>query len=194
MNDNPVVLREKALQLRARANAWSSESERRLDAAPGGFVTGRSGRTAAQDRKTNAAIERSLDLAKLIVAARKRADALDARATDIEAGGPERRKQQRLADQADEKEDAKVWRAAMKTDPKQRLFIGCYPTGLMYSDRMTKNYDRVAFLGYSSLVLDIEPHCPAALRPLIEEHAARVQAREGERYQVAGNISVTLGK
>lgn len=191
---DPAALRAQAQRLRTQADAWSTESQRRLDAAPGGFVTGRSGRTAAQDRKTNAAIERSLDLAKLIVAARKRADALEARAVDIETGGAERRQRQRSAAQADERDAAKAKRAAMKADPGQRLFIACYPAGLMYCDKMTSDYQRVAFLPYSSLTLEIEPHCPAVLRPLIEADAAQMQACRGEAFQIAGNAWATLGE
>lgn len=39
---DPDALRSEAQRLRGKASAWSDEAKRRLDAAPGGFVTGRS--------------------------------------------------------------------------------------------------------------------------------------------------------
>lgn len=194
--NDPAALRAEAQRLNAKADAWSAEANRRLDAAPGGFITGRSGRTAAQDRKTNAAIERSLSLATLIVAARKEADRLEARAADLEAGGPAHRRQQRAVRDAGDKDAAKTQRQAMRDDPKLRLFIGCYPTGWMYCDRLVQkdgDYRRVAFLPYGSLALEVETQCPAALLPLIEAHAADMQARKGQQYQTAGNSWITLG-
>lgn len=193
---DPDALRGEAQRLRGKAEAWSDEARRRLDAAPGGFITGRSGRTRSQDRKTNAAIERSLDLATLIVSARKEADRLEARAADLEAGGPARRKEQRAARDASDKDAAKTERQAMRDDPKRRLFIGCYPTGWMYCDRLVQkdgDYRRVAFLPYSSLVLEVETQCPAVLLPLIEANAADMQGRKGQQYQTAGNSWITLG-
>ena len=40
---------------------------------------------------------------------------------------------------------------------KQRLFIGCYPTGLVDADteqEVDRDYKRLAYLSYSTLVLE----------------------------------------
>jgi hypothetical protein len=77
-----------------------------------------------------------------------------------------------------------------------RWFCGKYPCGLVYADRATEehgDYKRVAFLPYSSLVLDVDD--PAS--PLIERvkaDAAAMQARRGQPYQIAGNMTITLGE
>ena len=78
-----------------------------------------------------------------------------------------------------------------------RLFIGVFPAGLVYADRLrTKagDYARLAFLSYRTLELDIEPDCPGVLRLLIAGHAAKLQAKRGEEFQVSAcGQTVRLG-
>ena len=78
---------------------------------------------------------------------------------------------------------------------KSSLFVGCFPTGLVYCDRQIEvngDYKRIAYLNYGTLKLEIDdPKSP--LLPLVQEDAARMQARRGELFAIAGNMSVTLG-
>lgn len=77
-----------------------------------------------------------------------------------------------------------------------RLFIGAYPCGLVYADREREqhgDYKRLAFLSYASLELDLEKDCPADLAEQITKDAAIMQAKRGERFQIA-NQSVVLGE
>jgi hypothetical protein len=78
-----------------------------------------------------------------------------------------------------------------------RLFIGVFPAGISYADReriRAGDYARLAFLSYATLVLDVEPDCPEYLRKEIEGHAATLQARRGEHYEVsAAGQMVLLG-
>lgn len=66
-----------------------------------------------------------------------------------------------------------------------RLFVGIYATGIVYSDRAQeahRDYQRLAFLSFSTLELKIEKNCPADLAKQIKRDAAKIQARRGERY------------
>jgi hypothetical protein len=70
----------------------------------------------------------------------------------------------------------------------ERLFIGVYPAGIVYADRTREcggDYQRLAFLAYDTLHLSIRSSCPEALRPEIEAHAATIQARRGEIFEVS---------
>ena len=69
---------------------------------------------------------------------------------------------------------------------RQRLFIGIYPAGVVYSDRnVVRNgdYKRLAFLSYATLRLTIEPDCSPAFAKLIREDA--VYYRKGEEMLVS---------
>jgi hypothetical protein len=70
-----------------------------------------------------------------------------------------------------------------------RLFIGCFPCGLVYADRAIEehgDYRRVGFLSYRKLVF--EPNKKADPRLLAEatEHAASIQAMRGEKFEISG--------
>jgi hypothetical protein len=70
----------------------------------------------------------------------------------------------------------------------QRLHIGKFPAGLVYVDTSREkhgDYARLAFLSYATLKLDIERDCPADLREEIVAHAATLQARAGEEFEVS---------
>ena len=78
----------------------------------------------------------------------------------------------------------------------KRLFSGFFPCGIVYADRHREeagDYKRLGFLSYSTLILDIEPDCPAALKTQIRNDAATFQARRGESQAIAGNTTITLG-
>ena len=83
-----------------------------------------------------------------------------------------------------------------KHDGEQRLFIGKYPCGLVYADRdkeVQGDYKRIAFLSYSKLELEIDDKRSPLLAE-VKAHAATVQAKRGQEYSIAGNMSIILGK
>lgn len=87
---------------------------------------------------------------------------------------------------------------SVATDPDgDRLFIGCLGVGISYADRHREkhgDYARLAFLSLGTLELTVEDDCPAELRAEIESHAATIQAKRGEQYQVStSGQTVTLG-
>jgi hypothetical protein len=80
---------------------------------------------------------------------------------------------------------------------ENRLFIGCFPCGLVYADRAIEehgDYRRVGFLSYKTLVF--EPGKKVNQRLLAEaiKHAASIQAMRGEEFWIAGNQNVILGE
>jgi len=80
-----------------------------------------------------------------------------------------------------------------------RLFIGTYPTGILYADRRRErhgDYLRLAFLPFRTLELEWEKvPIPLALREEIARHARSLQARRGEHYEVTtSGQTVLLGK
>lgn len=84
----------------------------------------------------------------------------------------------------------------MRTQPRPRLFIGNFDTGIVYADRYSEengDYKKIAILFYSDLRLEIDD--PKS--PLLEEvkaHAAQIQARKGEQYQIStSGQTITLG-
>lgn len=69
-----------------------------------------------------------------------------------------------------------------------RLFIGVYPEGIVYADRSREkhgDYARVAFLPYRTLVLDVDKGADPKLVEQARAHAATLQARKGELYEVS---------
>lgn len=67
-----------------------------------------------------------------------------------------------------------------------RLFIGVFPTGIVYADRdqlIDGDYPTVAFLPFDTLVLEFRKACPELLMPAIEANASEIQARK-EQYPV----------
>src|SRR5947209_19655859 len=56
-----------------------------------------------------------------------------------------------------------------------RIFVGLFPTGIVYADRKVErhgDYKRLGFLPYSTLALEIEKDCPPALAREIRADAA----------------------
>jgi hypothetical protein len=78
-----------------------------------------------------------------------------------------------------------------------RLFVGVFPTCIVYADRMREldsDYLTLARLPYRTLVLEwADVTMPPELRAAIERDAARMAARKGERFSISGNASVVLG-
>lgn len=79
---------------------------------------------------------------------------------------------------------------------KDRLFIGCYPTGLVYADRQVEehgDYRRLAYLNYGTLKLDLEDNIPKELEDRIKKDHEKMLSMKGQPYQIAGNCVITLG-
>jgi hypothetical protein len=78
-----------------------------------------------------------------------------------------------------------------------RIFAGVYPTGVVYSDRRREedgDYARLAYLSFATLQLEFAKSCPKQLRAEIVQDAAKIQARQGNAYQVSTcGQSVILG-
>lgn len=78
-----------------------------------------------------------------------------------------------------------------------RLFVGVYPTGIVYADRSREehgDYKRLAFLPYRTLELEWSKGVPADLKKRIESDARVIQARRGEEFQVStAGQTVRLG-
>lgn len=79
---------------------------------------------------------------------------------------------------------------------RARLFIGTMPAGICYADKELMehgDYRRVAFLPYATLELKVSDPASDLLQE-VKDHAATIQARRGEDYQVdACGHTVTLG-
>ncbi|KKM17106.1 hypothetical protein LCGC14_1679090 [marine sediment metagenome] len=78
-----------------------------------------------------------------------------------------------------------------------RLFMGVYPTGIVYADKSREkdgDYARCAFLSFSTLELQWEEDCPGDLRAEIERDAERIQSMRGQPYPIdASGNTVILG-
>jgi hypothetical protein len=73
-----------------------------------------------------------------------------------------------------------------------------FPTGIIYADRTrddpsTRDYKRLAYLNYATLKLDLEPDLNGELLNYVVNEASKIQQKKGERFQIAGNMSITLG-
>lgn len=77
------------------------------------------------------------------------------------------------------------------------LFIGTFSTGISYCDRSRMedgDYKHIAFLDYRTLTLTWRSQAPAAMRTAIKTHAATIQARRGEQYEISScGQTVRLG-
>lgn len=83
-------------------------------------------------------------------------------------------------------------------DSRNRLFIGVYPGGIVYADRLREkhgDYARLAFLPYDTLRLQVEADCPPELIPRIQADAETMQSRCGEAFQISScGQTVILGR
>jgi len=79
--------------------------------------------------------------------------------------------------------------------PEACLFRGVFPTGISYADRcheVNGDYKKLAFLPFSTLELRFEKNCPEEFKSLITTHAAEIQAKRGEEYQVSESGQTVL--
>lgn len=194
----PADMRAEAARLRAFAARLTTEANRAADNAPGAYITGGSGRSSAQNRATERALEKTIDNAIKAVAAIKRAGWLEAVAADLESNGPERRRLARY--QAREKEIARgrAERKAMRAGEREgRLGVYGFPAGYVYADKAVEvdgDYRRLAFLSYTTLILEFDKDCPAYWRQFIVDAAHPVQIAAGERVEASScGQSIRLG-
>lgn len=188
MRERAANKREKAKALMARADAMSANY-------PGSFITGASGRSRAQNRGTERALNATINAAVRASRLHKEADELDRRAWAIE--NPQiiaEIRAERAQERQQLRETEKAQRKGMTLE--QRLFVGKYPNALVYGDMAReKNGDflRVANLYYSDLTVKIyEEKSP--LLPMVLADIERVQAMKGQQYQVsASGQTVLLG-
>lgn len=78
-----------------------------------------------------------------------------------------------------------------------RLFIGIYPTGVVYADRhqeQNRDYKRLAFLPYKELTLEWSPDVPDELRKRIERHAQTIICRKGQPFDLGACSPIILGE
>ena len=177
-----------AAQLTAAASAMA-------DRNPGSFVTGASGRSRAQNRGTNRALDATINAAVKANKLRADADDLDRRAWNIEHAAEiaADNEQRRLANAAIRQAE-RLSRRSLSLE--KRLFIGVFPTCLSYSDRGREedgDFKRVASLSFSTLELSIFDE-KSPLLPLALADIERVRAMRGQEYPVSGcGQTVTLG-
>lgn len=74
----------------------------------------------------------------------------------------------------------------------------CFPTGIVYADKTRedptiRDYKRLGYLNYATLILELEPDCKSDLAQYVKTEAARIQAMRGQRFSIAGNMQVILG-
>ena len=80
------------------------------------------------------------------------------------------------------------------TKKPERLFIGVFPTGLVYCDREREqhgDYMRLAHLSFATLELTLYNNPKGELLAHILKDAAQMQARQGEEYQISGSGQMT---
>jgi hypothetical protein len=79
-----------------------------------------------------------------------------------------------------------------------RLFVGAYPCGLVYADKLVevnRDYKRLGFLSYATLKLELEKDCPPELAERIKADAAVLQRQPGKPFQVStAGQTIILGK
>jgi len=189
----PQELRERAAFYRRKANEMSAISSHAGDYAPGSYVTGASGRSRAMNKRSERALEKTIRYAKRAVEYRRKADWLEMRARWIE-NTPERAlaKQKRLETEKREKKSRR------SMPPQERLFIGCYPTGIVYADRAHEvdgDYKSLGYQNYQTLELELRPGCPPELAELIQADASRMQSMRGQFFPTSAcGQGVTLGE
>lgn len=87
--------------------------------------------------------------------------------------------------------------SASTPSASDRLFMGVYPCGIVYSDRSREeagDYVKLGFLPYDTLSLELRPGVPEDLRALIEADAAKMAARAGQHFQISSSgQTVMLG-
>jgi len=198
----PDELLAKAAKLRRIIAALQRQTDAASAAAPGWVVTGRSGRTARMERKTERAIETTVRNAVKIVRLERAAKSLEAEAEFISSGAKERHEADWAEYKAQERErikreNAERRRTLREGDIKARIFVGVYPEGLMFADKLVElhgDYRHLGFLSYRTLKLTVYKECPGYLIPVVVEMAQPYIDKRGERFETDGaGHSVILG-
>ncbi len=68
------------------------------------------------------------------------------------------------------------------------VFIGIFPAAISYADRKVEehgDYKSLAILPYSTLELEVRPGCHPALLQYVSSHAAEIQAKRGQEFQIS---------
>jgi len=76
----------------------------------------------------------------------------------------------------------------MEMEKANRIFVGIYPTGVVYSDRQAEqygDYKRLAFLPYNNLTLELQSDCPFELKDIIIKNAKLIQDERGKKFMVS---------
>jgi hypothetical protein len=177
----PAQLRTTAAEYLVKAERASHIAQHAADYAPGSYITGASGRTREQDRKTTSALDKTIKYSKIACYWREKAASLEMKARYIESE-PQRTAKRTAQAESDKRERT----AKHAATPAERLLCCVFPTGLFYSDtgrERNGDYITLAHISYRTLVLEIEPDCPPDFIKLIEKDAARLKA--GELFQVS---------
>lgn len=168
---SPEQLRQKAAECTAKAERASNTAHHAGDYAPGSFVTGRSGRTRAMDKKTEQALDKTIKYSKIAAYWQRKAAAYEFRARAIE-NAP------KLAEKkAKEKEYYRQAKKAKATRPiAERIGCGAYPCCFVWWDNGRErngDYITLARMSYSTQILEFTKDCtnPEARR-IIEAAAA----------------------
>lgn len=190
---SPEQLRAKADELLRRAAQLDAAARRASDNAPGWTVTGRSGRTARQERATERVIETTVTNAVKYVALQRKAKELRRQADHaelLESGWGDLYAQLKAEEKARARAEKQERRRTLREGSlRDRIFVGCYPEGLVYADKLVElhgDYRGLAFLSYRLLKLTVYDECPGYLVPVVCELAQAVIDRRGERYEVSG--------
>ncbi len=86
--------------------------------------------------------------------------------------------------------------AATRDREEPRIFVCIYPCGIVFADRFRKRHGehvQLAFLPYTTLVLEFEKACDSALRLEIEASVRAMNLKAGDRFRIAGNCEIVLG-
>lgn len=82
--------------------------------------------------------------------------------------------------------------------PKDRVFVGTYPEGIVYADRLWNEHGewvKLAFLSYNTLELEFRNRCSREVQGFIKRNARVLQDKRGEEYQIdTSGHTVILGE
>lgn len=181
-----------------KAQAHLAKQERQYarfirNAMPGTYVTGNSGVPAARRVKLDQQLDRTIDLSRDLVELRAKVAWLE-RSVELFDQGLINAQGRSISPSKPYSETAKV-----RKDGQPRLFVAKYPEGFVYCDRYQErhgDYLALAFMSYRRLELEWYKDIgvvPEALRKQVVAHAESMQAQRGEPYQIAGNVTITLG-
>jgi hypothetical protein len=193
MNKNPEKLREKAAEYLEKAEYYSNLSAHASDYAPGAYITGGSGRSKGQNKKTEQALNRTIELAKKAVYFREKAASLEIRAKYYENESV-RLDQKQKNKERDKQEKKKI----KNLDPKEALFCGAYSTGIFYADKRKEingDYMTIGRIYYSDLNWKINDNCSADIRSFVQADIDKILSMKGQEYQVSScGQTVILGE